>query len=109
MFECFVEQDLVSALSDLYHSLNFQNRTINEGDGKFYYGKTGNIQETENIFYNTTLCVGSKAVKVYYPHKFNECYKSDGAETKSYSTKHSNIYEVTIGFNDTQSYQIRCR
>ncbi|KAA6367022.1 MAG: hypothetical protein EZS28_037450, partial [Streblomastix strix] len=54
MFECFVEQDLVSAPSDLYHSLNFQNRTINEGDGKFYYGKTGNIQETENIFYNTT-------------------------------------------------------
>ncbi|KAA6384455.1 MAG: hypothetical protein EZS28_020020 [Streblomastix strix] len=75
MFECFVEQDLVSAPSDLYHSLNFQNRTINEGESKFYYGRTGNIQETENIFYNTTLCVGSKAVKVYYPHKFMLAWK----------------------------------
>ncbi|KAA6388639.1 MAG: hypothetical protein EZS28_015835 [Streblomastix strix] len=55
MFECFVEQDLVSAPSDLYHSLNFQNRTINEGDDS-YYGKMGNnFQERENIFYNTTL------------------------------------------------------
>ncbi|KAA6397652.1 MAG: hypothetical protein EZS28_006822 [Streblomastix strix] len=74
-FECFVEQDLVSPPSDLYHSLNFQNRTINEGESKFYYGRTDNIQETENIFYNTTLCIGSKAVKVYCPHKFMLAWK----------------------------------
>ncbi|KAA6356517.1 MAG: hypothetical protein EZS28_047956 [Streblomastix strix] len=74
MFECFVEQDLVSAPSDLYHSLNFQNRNINEGDGS-YYGRVGNIQETENIFYNTTLCVGSNAVKIYYPYKFMLAWK----------------------------------
>ncbi|KAA6359451.1 MAG: hypothetical protein EZS28_045022, partial [Streblomastix strix] len=75
MFECFVEQDLVSPPFDLYHSLNFQNRTINEGESQFYYGKTGNIQETENIFYNTTSRVGNKAVKVYYPHKFMLAWK----------------------------------
>ncbi|KAA6379314.1 MAG: hypothetical protein EZS28_025160, partial [Streblomastix strix] len=76
MFECFVEQDLVSPPSDLYHSLNFQNRTINEGNGsRDYYGKTGNIQETENIFYNTTLFNGSNAAQVYYPHKFMLAWK----------------------------------
>ncbi|KAA6381398.1 MAG: hypothetical protein EZS28_023077, partial [Streblomastix strix] len=74
MFECSVEQDLVSPPSDLYHSSNFQNRTINEADSS-YYGKIGNIQETENIFYNTALCVGSKAIKVYYPHKFMHVWK----------------------------------
>ncbi|KAA6384942.1 MAG: hypothetical protein EZS28_019530 [Streblomastix strix] len=44
-------------------------------ESKFYYGKTGNIQETENIFQNITLCVGSNAVKVYYPHKFMLAWK----------------------------------
>ncbi|KAA6364229.1 MAG: hypothetical protein EZS28_040243, partial [Streblomastix strix] len=75
MFECFVEQDLVSPPSDLYLSLNFQNRTINEGESRDYYGFIGNIQQTENIFYNTTLYSGSKAVKIYYPHKFMLAWK----------------------------------
>ncbi|KAA6356244.1 MAG: hypothetical protein EZS28_048229, partial [Streblomastix strix] len=75
MFECFVEQDLVSAPSDLYHSLNFQNQSINDADGS-YYGKMGTSYiDRENIFYNTTLYRGSKAVKIYYPHKFMLAWK----------------------------------
>ncbi|KAA6384468.1 MAG: hypothetical protein EZS28_020003 [Streblomastix strix] len=75
MFECFVEQDLVSAPSDLYHSLNFQNQTINESKGN-YYGYMGTSYiERENIFYNTTVYIGSKAVKIYYPHKFMLAWK----------------------------------
>ncbi|KAA6370563.1 MAG: hypothetical protein EZS28_033909 [Streblomastix strix] len=75
MFEFFVEQDLVSVSSDLYHSLNFQNRTINES-GVDYYGHMGNnFQERENIFYNSMLYSGSKAVKIYYPHKFMLAWK----------------------------------
>ncbi|KAA6390105.1 MAG: hypothetical protein EZS28_014368 [Streblomastix strix] len=70
MFECFVEQDLVSAPSDFYHSLNFQNQSINNADGS-YYGKMGTSYiNKENIFYNTTSYRGSKAIKIYYPHKF---------------------------------------
>ncbi|KAA6375769.1 MAG: hypothetical protein EZS28_028703 [Streblomastix strix] len=75
MFECFVEQDLVSAPSDLYHSLNFQNQSINDADGS-YYGKMGTgFADRENIFYQTTLYRGSKAVKIYYPHKFMLAWK----------------------------------
>ncbi|KAA6371650.1 MAG: hypothetical protein EZS28_032824 [Streblomastix strix] len=75
MFECFVEQDLVSAPSDLCHSLNFQNKSINDADGS-YYGKMGaSYIDRENIFYNTTLFWGSKAVKIYYPHKFMLAWK----------------------------------
>ncbi|KAA6402717.1 MAG: hypothetical protein EZS28_001758 [Streblomastix strix] len=103
MFECFVEQDLVSAPSDLYHSLNFQNRTINEGESKFYYGRVGNIQETENIFYNTTLSVGSKAVKIYYPHKFMLAWKiaTDDSFRRGYNVSkmgaRTNIYVSLSG------------
>ncbi|KAA6390485.1 MAG: hypothetical protein EZS28_013991 [Streblomastix strix] len=75
MFECFVEQDLVSAPSDLYHQLNFQNQSINESDGN-YYGKLGTgFADRENIFYNTTLYRRSKAAKIYYPHKFMLVWK----------------------------------
>jgi hypothetical protein len=31
--------------------------------------------DRENIFYNTTLYMGSKAVKIYYPHKFMLAWK----------------------------------
>ncbi|KAA6386331.1 MAG: hypothetical protein EZS28_018139 [Streblomastix strix] len=76
MFECFVEQDLVSAPSDLYNSLNFQNQSINEGKEGGYYGKLGGgYQDRENIFYNTTLYRESKASKVYQPHKFMLAWK----------------------------------
>ncbi|KAA6339605.1 MAG: hypothetical protein EZS28_052599, partial [Streblomastix strix] len=49
----------------------------NEGnDSRDYYGHMGNnVQERENIFYNTTLYSGSKAVKIYYPHKFMLAWK----------------------------------
>ncbi|KAA6364828.1 MAG: hypothetical protein EZS28_039646 [Streblomastix strix] len=75
MFECFVEQDLVSAPSDLYHSLNFQNQTINDSNGNFYGYLGTSYVDRENIFYNTTLYIGSKAVKIYYPHKFMLAWK----------------------------------
>ncbi|KAA6392197.1 MAG: hypothetical protein EZS28_012275 [Streblomastix strix] len=75
MFECFVEQDLASPPSDLYHSLNFQNQTINEADGSYYRKMGNNYKERENIFYNSTLFRGSKAIKVYYPHKFMLAWK----------------------------------
>ncbi|KAA6401941.1 MAG: hypothetical protein EZS28_002530 [Streblomastix strix] len=70
MFECFVEQDLVSAPSDLYCSLNFQNQTINEGRGDYYGHMGNNFQERENIVNNIMLYSGSKVVQIYYPYKF---------------------------------------
>ncbi|KAA6383082.1 MAG: hypothetical protein EZS28_021394 [Streblomastix strix] len=70
MFDCFVDQDVVAAPSDLYHSLTFENQSINESD-KDYYGRMGaGYLQRENIFYQTTLYRGSKATKVYYPNKF---------------------------------------
>ncbi|KAA6401913.1 MAG: hypothetical protein EZS28_002557 [Streblomastix strix] len=33
------------------------------------------FEDRENIFYNTTLYVGSKAVKIYYAHKFMLAWK----------------------------------
>ncbi|KAA6380349.1 MAG: hypothetical protein EZS28_024122 [Streblomastix strix] len=75
MFDCFVDQDVIAAPSDLYHSLTFENQSINESE-KDFYGKTGaGIIERENIFYNTTLFRGSKATKVYYPNKYMLAWK----------------------------------
>ncbi|KAA6398199.1 MAG: hypothetical protein EZS28_006278 [Streblomastix strix] len=75
MFDCFVDQDVVAAPSDLYHSLSFENQSINEADND-YYGKIGaGIIERENIFYQTTSFKGSKATKVYYPNKFMLVWK----------------------------------
>ncbi|KAA6404352.1 MAG: hypothetical protein EZS28_000115 [Streblomastix strix] len=70
MFECFVEQDLVSASSDLNHSLNFQIQTIYDSNGNYYSYIGAGLEDKENILYNTTLYVKNKAVKIYYPHKF---------------------------------------
>ncbi|KAA6369287.1 MAG: hypothetical protein EZS28_035186, partial [Streblomastix strix] len=75
MFDCFVDQDVIAAPSDLYHSLTFENQSINESE-KDYYGKMGaGIIERENIFYQTTLYRGSKATKVYYHNKFMLAWK----------------------------------
>ncbi|KAA6369829.1 MAG: hypothetical protein EZS28_034644 [Streblomastix strix] len=77
MFQCFVEQDSVSVPSDLYHSLNFQNQTINESNGN-YYGYMGTCYiDRENVFYYTSLYIGSKAIKIYYPHEFMLAWKME--------------------------------
>ncbi|KAA6380420.1 MAG: hypothetical protein EZS28_024054 [Streblomastix strix] len=69
IFDCFADQDVVSAPSDLYHSLMFENQSID--DKNYPYGFEGNVGILpENMFYNTTLFNSSKAVKVYYPNKF---------------------------------------
>ncbi|KAA6371047.1 MAG: hypothetical protein EZS28_033425 [Streblomastix strix] len=75
MFECFVEQDLVSAPSDLYHSLCFSNQSINESNGNYYGNMGTGFADIENIFYQTTLYRGSKAQKTYYPNKFMLAWK----------------------------------
>ncbi|KAA6374820.1 MAG: hypothetical protein EZS28_029652 [Streblomastix strix] len=75
MFDCFVDQDVVAAPSDLYHSLTFENQSINEAE-RDYYGRMGaGYLQRENIFYQTTLYRGSKATKVYYPNKFMLSWK----------------------------------
>ncbi|KAA6390346.1 MAG: hypothetical protein EZS28_014129 [Streblomastix strix] len=74
MFQCFVDQDLVSPSSDLYHSLTFENININ--DKKYWYGKNdGPVPLQDNIFYNITLFTGSKSVKTYYPNKYMLAWK----------------------------------
>ncbi|KAA6362835.1 MAG: hypothetical protein EZS28_041638, partial [Streblomastix strix] len=78
MFDCFIDQDVVSASSDLYHSLVFENESID--DKNYPYGielleAEGQQRPLSNIFYATTLYIGSKAVKTYYPNKFMLAWK----------------------------------
>ncbi|KAA6371778.1 MAG: hypothetical protein EZS28_032695 [Streblomastix strix] len=70
IFDCFVHQDVVSAPSDLYHSLTFEN--LNVDDKKNYYGLIDNADQykTANIFYLTKLYSGSKAIRTLYPNKY---------------------------------------
>ncbi|KAA6397190.1 MAG: hypothetical protein EZS28_007285 [Streblomastix strix] len=70
MFDCFVDQDVVSAPSDLYDSLTFEN--LNVDDKKNSYGLIDNNDQykTANIFYLTTLYSGSKDVRTLYPNKY---------------------------------------
>ncbi|KAA6318505.1 MAG: hypothetical protein EZS28_054937, partial [Streblomastix strix] len=66
MFDCFVDQDVVSASSDLYHSLVFENQHI---DDKNYPCEIEELEtitqfrQVSNIFYETTLYNDSKAFK----------------------------------------------
>ncbi|KAA6387521.1 MAG: hypothetical protein EZS28_016950 [Streblomastix strix] len=74
IFQCSVDQDIISPSSDLYHSLTFE--YININDKKYWYGKNdGNINDLDNVFYNTTLSAGSKTVKTYYPNKYMLAWK----------------------------------
>ncbi|KAA6394392.1 MAG: hypothetical protein EZS28_010079 [Streblomastix strix] len=63
MFDCFVDQDVVSAPSDQYHSLTFEN--INCSAKGNFYG-SGDA----NVFCMTTLIQGTKASKTLYPNKY---------------------------------------
>ncbi|KAA6389465.1 MAG: hypothetical protein EZS28_015006 [Streblomastix strix] len=74
MFQCFVDQDVISPSSDLYHSLTFENININ--DKRYWYGKNdGAVNDIDNVFYKTTLFNGSKSVKTYYPNKYMLAWK----------------------------------
>ncbi|KAA6388239.1 MAG: hypothetical protein EZS28_016232 [Streblomastix strix] len=75
MFDCFVDQDVVSAPSDLYHSLTFKN--LNVDDRSNYYGRIDKVNQykTANLFYLTTLYNGSKAIKTLYPNKYMLAWK----------------------------------
>ncbi|KAA6393456.1 MAG: hypothetical protein EZS28_011021 [Streblomastix strix] len=116
MFDCFVDQDVVSAPSDLYHSLTFENVGIQDGNNKYYGADDG----TCNIFYATTLYEGTKATKTMYPNKFMLAWKlaTDDSFMRGYnSTKigartniqvilHGNIIEninETMGVSDKQN------
>ncbi|KAA6381698.1 MAG: hypothetical protein EZS28_022774 [Streblomastix strix] len=113
MFDCFVDQDVIAAPSYLYHSLTFENQSINEGESRDYYGKTiGTVlAKRENIFQNTTLYRGSKATKVYYPNKFMLAQKmaTDDSFMRGYNSSkmgaRTNIQvtlqgSLTPGFNE---------
>ncbi|KAA6354921.1 MAG: hypothetical protein EZS28_049552 [Streblomastix strix] len=69
MFDCFVDQDIVNASSDLYHSHSFEK--LNVDDKKNYYGLIDNAEQykTANIFYLTKLYSGSKAIKTHCSNK----------------------------------------
>ncbi|KAA6390457.1 MAG: hypothetical protein EZS28_014013 [Streblomastix strix] len=74
IFDCFVDLDVVSAPSDLFHSLVFENQSID--DKNHPYGFEGSvIRLPENVFYNTMLYNISKAIKVYYPNQFMLTWK----------------------------------
>ncbi|KAA6362294.1 MAG: hypothetical protein EZS28_042179, partial [Streblomastix strix] len=68
MFDCFVDQDVVSAPSDLFHSLTFEN--INCKDKSDFYGN-GDV----NVFAQSTLFEGTKASKTLYPNKYMLAWK----------------------------------
>ncbi|KAA6370220.1 MAG: hypothetical protein EZS28_034254 [Streblomastix strix] len=69
MFDCFVDQDVVSAPSDLYHSLTFENLNCSD-KGSGFYGR-GDV----NVFTTTTLFQGTKASKTLYPNKYMLAWK----------------------------------
>ncbi|KAA6370839.1 MAG: hypothetical protein EZS28_033633 [Streblomastix strix] len=74
MFDCFVDQDVVSAPSDLYHSLTFENVNINDSSA-FYGPNDGTNMGTANIFYHSTLFNGTKETKTLYPNKYMLAWK----------------------------------
>ncbi|KAA6400686.1 MAG: hypothetical protein EZS28_003787 [Streblomastix strix] len=76
MFQCFVDQDIISASSDLQHSLTFA--IVNINDKKYWFDKNdGDINVIDDVFNRTTLFVGSKAIKTYYPNKYMLAQKLD--------------------------------
>ncbi|KAA6390630.1 MAG: hypothetical protein EZS28_013843 [Streblomastix strix] len=75
MFDCFVDQDVVSAPSDQYHLLTFENLNIDEQSHFYGWIDNDNQYKTANLFYLTTLYSGSKAVKTLYPNKYMLAWK----------------------------------
>ncbi|KAA6371953.1 MAG: hypothetical protein EZS28_032520 [Streblomastix strix] len=74
IFNYFVDQDVISAPSDLYHSLTFENKNIN--DQRDFYGHTdGAVLTPDNIFYKTTIYYGTKETKTLYLNKYMLTWK----------------------------------
>ncbi|KAA6377949.1 MAG: hypothetical protein EZS28_026524 [Streblomastix strix] len=105
MFDCFVDQDVVNASSDQYHSLVFENQFID--DKNYPYGievteTVGQLRPVSNIFYATTLYQGSKAIKTFYPNKFMLAWKlaTDDSFMRGYNSSKigaRTIIQVQIG------------
>ncbi|KAA6384890.1 MAG: hypothetical protein EZS28_019584 [Streblomastix strix] len=104
--DCFVDQNVVSASSDLYHSLVIENQHID--DKNCLYGienleTEGQLRPVSNLFYETTLYKGSKAVKVFYTNKFMLAWKlaTDDSFMRGYNSSkigaRTNI-QIQIGF-----------
>ncbi|KAA6387210.1 MAG: hypothetical protein EZS28_017262, partial [Streblomastix strix] len=73
MFDCFVDQDVVSASFYLQHSLVFENQHIDDKNYPYRIEvaeTVGQRRPVSNVFYETTLYNGSRAVKVFNPNKF---------------------------------------
>ncbi|KAA6398053.1 MAG: hypothetical protein EZS28_006423 [Streblomastix strix] len=69
MFDCFADQDVVSAPSDLYHSFTFEN--LNYSDkGCGFYGRSD-----VNVFAKTILFQATKVTKTLYPNKYMLAWK----------------------------------
>ncbi|KAA6390048.1 MAG: hypothetical protein EZS28_014426 [Streblomastix strix] len=104
MFDCFVDQDVVSAPSDLYHSLTFEN--LNVDDKNNFYGLIDNADQykTANIFYLTTLYSGSKAIKTLYPNKYMLAWKLATEESFMREFNSSNIGARTNNQNDFKQF-----
>ncbi|KAA6394100.1 MAG: hypothetical protein EZS28_010375 [Streblomastix strix] len=103
MFDCFVDQDVVAAPLDLYHSITFENQSINESE-KDFFGRIGaGYLQGENIFYQTSLYRGSIATKVYYPNNFILAWKmaTDNSFMRGYNSSkiggRSNIQVILQG------------
>ncbi|KAA6369427.1 MAG: hypothetical protein EZS28_035046, partial [Streblomastix strix] len=90
MFDCFVDQDVVSAPSDLYHSLTFEN--INCQDKGDFYGN-GEV----NVFTTTTLFDGTKASKTLYPNKYMLAWKlaTDDSFMRGYNSSKLGVLDST--------------
>ncbi|KAA6378162.1 MAG: hypothetical protein EZS28_026311 [Streblomastix strix] len=111
-FDCFVDQDVVSTPSDLYHSLTFEN--INCSDKDNFYG-SGDV----NVFANTTLFEGTKASKTLYPNKYMLAWKlaTDDAFMRGYNSSkfrartniqiilHGNLTKAILDNTDTNKEQ----
>ncbi|KAA6403799.1 MAG: hypothetical protein EZS28_000674 [Streblomastix strix] len=92
IFDCFVDQDVVSAPSDLYHSLTFEN--VNADDKNSFYGYIdpgGNVGANANIFYSTSLYKGSKATITLYRNKYMLAWKMATDDTFMHGYNSSKI------------------
>ncbi|KAA6403735.1 MAG: hypothetical protein EZS28_000731 [Streblomastix strix] len=106
MFDCFVDQDVVNASSDLYHSLVIENQYIDDKNypyGIEYLEIGGQLRPVSNLFYETTLYNGSNAIKVFYPNKFMLAWKfaTEDSFMRGYNLSKLGVrtnIQVQIGF-----------
>ncbi|KAA6393752.1 MAG: hypothetical protein EZS28_010723 [Streblomastix strix] len=112
MFDCFIDQDVVSAPSDLYHSFTFE--SINCSGKKNFYGN-GEV----NIFCLSALFEGTKVTKTLLSNKymlvrklvsddsFIQGYKSSklGSRTKIQVILHGNLTKGILDSSEINKEQ----